>query len=300
MQQRRALLVDAFTETPLRGNAAGVVPDADGLSDRQLQAIATELGASETAFITSSATADRQIRYFTPTQEVDLCGHATIASHAALHEEGHIESGTHSLETNVGKLDVEIGTDDTVWMTQRDPDVTSLEADLDRLAAALGIETATLADVGADIPVARASTGLPWLMVPVNFLEHVGSIDPDMNKIERLSDEYDSVGVYVFSFDALEAASTLHARAFAPSAGVPEDPATGTASGACGAYLRAVEAFDDEFPEEMRFEQGHFLERDGLVRVQVGDSIRVGGAATISLDGSVRVPTSESDDIIEA
>ncbi len=300
MDTRRALLIDAFTTTPLEGNAAGLVPDADGLTHQQMQTIATELGASETAFLSASTTADRRIRYFTPTQEIELCGHATVASHAFLHQEGHIETGLHSLETNTGQIDIEIGEDDTVWMSQHDPEVRVIDADLGRFATALGVPRATLVDVGADIPVARADTGLAWLMVPVNFLEHIGNADPEMSAIKTLSDEYDVAGVYTFTFDTVETASTLHARAFAPATGVPEDPVTGTASGACGAYLREINAFADALPEEMRFEQGHFLSRDGLVRVEIGDSVRVGGAATISLDGSIRVPTGESDDIIEA
>lgn len=300
MDTRRALLVDAFTTSPLEGNAAGLILDAEGLSSRQMQTIATELGASETAFLSPSTTADRQIRFFTPTQEVDLCGHATIASHAVLHQEGLIETGSHSVETNVGLVDVEIGEDDTVWMSQQDPAVTVIDADLSRFATALGVAQSTLVDIGADAPVARATTGLPWLMVPVNFLEHVGTADPDMSAIEALSDEYDVAGVYAFSFDTVEAASTLHARAFAPAAGVPEDPVTGTASGACAAYLREINAFDGAFPDEMRFEQGHFLQRDGHVRVRVGDTIRVGGTAVISLDGSVTIPERDPDDIVEA
>jgi len=97
----------------------------------------------------------------------------------------------------------------------------------------------------------------------------------------------------------LNAASTLHARMWAPGAGVPEDPVTGTASGACGAYLRTVDAFDD-LPDEMRFEQGHFVDRPGVVRVQVGEAVRVGGRAVTALDGSLAVPSADEDDILEA
>jgi len=106
MNGRRACLVDAFTDEPYAGNAAGVVPEADDLSAAQMQAIARELSASETAFVSDSDDADRKVRYFTPTQEVDLCGHATIASHALLAADGVIEPGTHTLETNVGVLGI--------------------------------------------------------------------------------------------------------------------------------------------------------------------------------------------------
>jgi PhzF family phenazine biosynthesis protein len=299
MDTRRALLVDAFTSQPLTGNAAGVVPDADGLAAEQMQSIAGELGASETAFFHPSGEADRRVRYFTPTQEVDLCGHATVASHGHLLADGVVEPGTHTLETNVGVLEVEIEPDGRIWMTQDAPEIREVDVDYDRVADALGIDDAALRDVGADLPLAVATTGLPFLMVPVNFLEHLGNVDPDMAAIEALADAVDATGVYAFTFDALEADSTLHARMFAPGAGVPEDPVTGTASGACGAYLRRFDAFD-ALPEVMVFEQGDFLDRAGRVFVRARAEIRVGGRATTALDGRLVVPDTTDDDIIEA
>ncbi|WP_251331317.1 PhzF family phenazine biosynthesis protein [Haloplanus pelagicus] len=299
MDTRRTLLIDAFTDEPLAGNAAGVVPDAAGLAADQMQAIARELSASETAFLTDDADADRRIRYFTPTQEVDLCGHATVASLALLHEEGALDAGEGSLRTNVGVLDVAVTEDGVAWMTQDEPTVEVVDLDHDHAGSALGVDPAALRDVGADLPAAVASTGLPFLIVPVNFLEHLGNADPDMDVLAALAADHGATGVYAFTFDTLEADSTLHGRMFAPGAGVPEDPVTGTASGACGAYLHAVDAFDDP-PDEMRFEQGHFVDRSGIVRVRVADDVRVGGRAVTALDGSITVPPADEDDILEA
>ncbi|MFC4553236.1 MULTISPECIES: PhzF family phenazine biosynthesis protein [Halorussus] len=301
MRTLRALQVDAFAAEPLAGNAAGVVPDADDLTETEMQAIAAELAVSETAFFRESDAAERRVRYFTPTTEVDLCGHATIASHVHLHEDGRVDPGTHTLETNVGVLEIEIEDDGTVWMTQDDPEIREVDLDYERVADALGIDHAALEDVGADLPLAVASTGLPFLVVPVNFLEHVSAMDPDLGAIEAVSEDVDATGIYAFTFDALEPDSTLHGRMFAPGAGVPEDPVTGTASGATGAYLREFEAFDSEFPEEMTFEQGHFVDRPGYVRVRIEDEVRIGGRAATALDGELRVPEMEDDDgIIEA
>ncbi|WP_336000091.1 PhzF family phenazine biosynthesis protein [Halorientalis halophila] len=298
MDTRQALLVDAFTDEPLAGNAAGVVPDGDGLDDEQMQAVAAELGASETVFLRESDAADRAIRYFTPKTEVDMCGHATIASHAYLYERGEIDAGEHTLETEAGVLDIEVTDDGGVWMTQNQPEIRRVDLDYDRVADALGIDVAALEDVGADLPLARSTTGLPFLVVPVNFMEHLSALDPDMRAIEDLSHEFDTAGVYAFTFDTLEQESTLHGRMFAPKEGVPEDPVTGTASGAVGAYLREFEAFDD-LPDEMIFEQGYFVDRPGTVYVEVGAEIRVGGWAVTALDGDLVVPDTESDDIIE-
>ncbi|MFC6939100.1 PhzF family phenazine biosynthesis protein [Salinirubellus sp. GCM10025818] len=296
VETRRACLVDAFTDEPLRGNAAGVVPDAAGLTDEQMQSIARELGASETAFLRPSEEADRRVRYFTPETEVDLCGHATIGSHALLYADSTLEAGTHTLATNVGVLEIEVESGGRVWMTQDDPEIREVEIGYDRLGSVLGIDPEAMRDVGADLPVAHASTGLPFLVVPVNFLEHVGNADPDMRAIEELSDEFGVAGVYVFTFDTLDAESTLHARMFAPGAGVPEDPVTGTASGAAGAYLDRFGAVDTD---AMRFEQGHFLDRDGTVHVEIGERVRVGGDAVVSFEGRLLVPAASEDEILE-
>ncbi len=299
METRRCLLVDAFTTEPLSGNAAGIVPDAAGLDDAQMQAIARELQASETAFLTPGEEADRRIRYFTPTQEVDLCGHATVASHAWLAESGEIDDGTHSLATNVGVIEVTVD-EGAVWMTQDDAAVEVVDLDRGRVADVLGADPATLRDVGADLPLATASTGLGFLVVPVNFLAALSDLDPDFGAVAALTDELDVTGVYAFTFDALDADATLHGRMFAPGAGVDEDPVTGTASGAVGAYLREVGAFDGDLPSELVLEQGHFVDRPGRVRVRArSDPVTVGGRAVTALDGSVAVPASDDDEIIE-
>lgn len=297
MDRVRVLLVDAFTQEPLTGNVAGVVPDADGLSDGQMQAVANELGASETAFLVSTGAAERRLRFFTPTTEVDLCGHGTVATHAWLHAAEELDPGDHTLETNIGVLDIHVEADGTVWMTQDQPTVTRVEPGVDRLGEILGIDPDALAP--ADLPIARASTGLAFLIVPVDFLSALGEASPDFDRIDALSTDLEVAGVYAFTFDALERSSTLHARMWGPSIGVDEDPVTGTASGAAGAYLRHVGAFDP-MPEEMAFEQGHFVDRPGTVRVRVGETVRVGGRAVVSVDGTLTVPDPDEDVIIEA
>ena len=318
MDTRDAYLVDAFTDEPLAGNAAGVVPDGTELTTAQMQAIARELAVSETAFFAPHPEADRQVRYFTPTTEVDLCGHATIAGHAHLYRTGAIEAGTHRLATNVGTLSIEVTDDGTVWMNQNEPTVRRVSVGYDRLADALGCTHEAFEGIGEQLPVAYASAGLPFLIVPVGFLDALGDMEPDFPAVERLAEAHDAVGVYAFTFDTLDRTSTLHGRCFVPSAGVPEDPVTGTASGACGAYLHQLGAFvgtgpadaapaatdvstQQGTPEEMRFEQGHFLDRPGYVRVRAtGGAPTVGGVAAPALEGTIRVPDIDDDEIIEA
>ncbi|QDX39739.1 PhzF family phenazine biosynthesis protein [Salarchaeum sp. JOR-1] len=309
----RAFLVDAFTDEPCAGNPAGVVPDADGLSDDQMLAVASELGASETAFVRESETADRRVRYFSPTTEVDLCGHATIASHTRLFESDRIGAGTHTLETNVGTLDIELAESGTVWMTQNPPEIRQRDIDSARAADALGVPASALVD---DLPFAVASTGLPFLVVGVEFLSDLGDAEPNFDALEALCEDVGAEGVYAFTFDTLHGGADVHGRAFCPPLGIDEDPVTGTASGATAAYLDHVGAFHgggespaatdvslegDGFPDELVLEQGHFLDRPGTVRATVdGATVRVGGTATTALDGTLRVPDDEGDEILEA
>jgi len=302
MTATRALLVDAFTGEPCAGNAAGVVPDADDLTEGQMQAIAAELGASETAFVRDSDTADRRLRYFTPETEVDLCGHATIAAHAHLFADGAIDAGEHTLETNVGDLDIEVADDGTVWMTQNPPEIREVDVSYERVAAATGLDEEALRGASDDLPLAVASTGLSFLVAPVTYLSDLGDASPDFDAVEALADDVSAAGVYAFSFDALDSESTLHGRTWVPGAGVDEDPVTGTASGAAGAYLEHYAAFGGDIAEEMVFEQGHFVDRPGRVRVRVQDGAgpRVGGTAVETLDGTLEVPPVDEDEILEA
>ncbi|WP_254280043.1 PhzF family phenazine biosynthesis protein [Haloarcula marina] len=302
METRQVSLVDAFTAEPLTGNPAGVVTDADGLTDDQMRAIASELGASETAFVVDSDDADRRLRFFTPEQEVDLCGHATIGAHAALFERGVVETGQHTMATERGVLDVETKADGTVWMDHGSVELREVDLGHETAADALGVDVATLRDVGADLPMAVGDSGFPWLLVPVNYFEHLSGAAPDMAAIAAMCESVDAMGVYAFTFDTIAGESTLHARAFAPRAGITEDPVTGTGAAACGAFIRRHGAID-ETVEQVVVEQGHFIDRPGTVKVDTdGSDVWVGGRGVTTMDGTLTVPAADDDEdgIIEA
>ncbi|MFB6119846.1 MAG: PhzF family phenazine biosynthesis protein [Halobacteriaceae archaeon] len=293
---RDVRIVDAFTTDSLSGNPAGVVPNADDLTDDQMRAVASELGASETAFVRSAPDADRALRFFTPSEEIGLCGHATVATHAHLHAEGAVEAGTHRVATANDEVTVEIEADGTVWLTMDAPTVTAVDADATRVADALGVEAG---HVVSDLPLAVADAGLPYLVVGLDYLSTLNGAVPDDGAVAALCESVDATGLYAFTFDTLSADAAAHGRAFLPSVGVSEDPVTGTAAGAAAGYLRWADAYDD-WPDELVFEQGHALDRPGRVRARLDGAATVGGRAVTSLTGRVAVPPAEEDDIVEA
>ena len=302
METRQALLVDAFADEPMAGARTGVVPDAAGLTDDQLAAVASELGASETAFVLPTEDADRRLRFFSPDREgeVDRSGHATVAAYAALYERGHVDAGESTLATNGPTLDVEVKSDGTVWVDQGEARIEKVSLSLDDIADALGIDDATLRDVGADLPLAVASTGVPWLLVPVNYFEHLSAVDPDLPAVRALCERAAADGLYAFTFDTIGSQSTLHGRAFRPGVGGGEEPVTGTAAGACAAHVRREGAIDATV-EQVVVEQGHFLDRPGTVRVDTdGIEVWIGGRAVTTLDGALTIPAAGAEDgIIE-
>jgi PhzF family phenazine biosynthesis protein len=295
-ERREVRVVDAFTTDPLSGNPAGVVPDADGLTEDQMRAVAGELGASETAFVRSAEDADRRLRFFTPAEEIGLCGHATVAAHAHLYAEGRVEADTYNVATAAEDVTVEVEADGTVWLTTGAPTVEAAGVPPARVADALGIDAG---HVVADLPLAVADAGVPYLVVGLDYLSTLHGADPDDAAVAACCDEAGATGLYAFTFDTLGAGAAAHGRAFLPGVGVPEDPVTGTATAAATGYLEWAEAYDD-WPGELEFEQGHVLDRPGRVRARLDGTVAVGGRAVTSLTGSVAVPSATEDDILEA
>jgi PhzF family phenazine biosynthesis protein len=297
MDTRDVLLVDAFAAEPMAGNPTGVVTDAEGLSDDQLRAVASELAASATAFAVDSDRADRRLRYFDAEGERDRVEHATVAAHAALYERGAVEEGEYTVETGGPTIDVEVKPGGTVWLDQGSADSREVSIDHADAADALGVDVASLRDVGADLPLAVADTGEPWLVVPVNYFQHLSGLDPDITAIGALCDRVDAVGVYPFTFDTVSGEATLHGRAFKPGRG--EQRITAGPAGACAAYVRKQGALDTTI-DQIVVEGGHFLDRPGLVRVDTdGLEAWVGGWAVTTMQGSMTVPADTDDEILE-
>ena len=275
MKTYRLYQVDSFTRERFHGNPAGVVPNADGLTDEQMQRIAREMNNSETAFIFQSEVpeADVEVRFFTPSTEVPLCGHATIAAHYVRAIEGSAVSGRVMQKTKAGILPVDImrdGEDFSIVMTQGEPEISEPfeEPLVRRITEALGIGRER---VRKDCPVAVASAGHSKIMVGIDSEALLHSLKPDMDKLTAISAEVGCNGYYVFTL-APEAEVLVHGRMFAPAIGIQEDPVTGNANGPLGAYLvhfgicRQLER-DDELNFAIR--QGEAIKRDGGMQVQV-------------------------------
>lgn len=240
MKKYRVYQIDSFTREKLHGNPAGVVPNADGLSENMMQKIARELNNSETAFIFSSNQPeyDVEVRFFTPTAEVPICGHATIAAHYVRAIEGSATLGRVIQKTKAGILPVDIIQDKddySIVMTQAEPEVSkSFDNELvGKISNALGINIAELRE---DCPVAIASAGHSKVMIGINSIEKLNILQPDMVALRKISKEVGCNGYYVFTLSP-EEEILVHGRMFAPAIGITEDPVTGNANGPLGIYL---------------------------------------------------------------
>ena len=283
MRKLEAYKVDAFTTTPFTGNAAGVVPDAKGLTEREMQQIAREMNVSETAFLLppTQKGADVKLRYFTPTSEIKLCGHATIATFALLDELSRLPKPKLKLETNVGILDIEVK-EGVVWMAS-DPIV---------------IEKAPVSDAEVARLLGTPSVSDVWLVKGKLFalvpgLKAMEALKPDLPAIAKLYRERKIDGFVPVSLETLDRANLTHIRYFVPGVGIDEDPVTGTAHMALAGYLLKLGKLAT--PARFVGEQGSFCGRAGTVIVEAeGDArdprVRIGGRAVVSLEGALRLP----------
>lgn len=289
MKTYRIYQIDSFTRERFHGNPAGVVPNADGLTEEQMQRIAREMNNSETAFIFSSASPDYdvEVRFFTPTTEVPLCGHATIAAHYVRAIEGAAVSGQVLQKTKAGILPVDIIREDddySIVMTQGTPEVGApFEPSIvKRIAAALGLKEN---EIRKDCPVAVASAGHPKIMVGIKSESRLHGLKPDMGELAAISADVGCGGYYVFTLHP-EDNVLVHGRMFAPAIGIPEDPVTGNANGPLGIYLvhfgicKALQS-EDKFSFSIR--QGEAIKRDGGMRVNV--KITDGQPALVQITG---------------
>jgi PhzF family phenazine biosynthesis protein len=240
---REILRYAAFTIGGLGGNPAGVVLDAAGLSAAEMLAMAADIGYSETAFLVPRKASpgsgkvpggEYDVRYFAPQQEVPFCGHATIASAVALAERG--APPTITLHTTAGPVAIRMSRDidgRIAELTSVEPSVRRAESAL--VDAALGALHWSAEELHADYPVAVANAGASHLILVVRTRQRLAELAYSFGTLGRLMREHDLITLQLIW---PESSLLFHARDPFPPGGVVEDPATGAAAAAFGAYLR--------------------------------------------------------------
>jgi len=227
-------LVDVFTDRPLDGNQLCVVPDPVELSDQRRQAIAREIGFSETTFVTEAGGDRYAMRIFTPAAELPFAGHPTLGTAFVMVSEGRVKSPATQVLSS-GEFGVEVDVEaGFARMEQRPPTLGREEPGGPDVAASLGLE---VADLDPERPVQVVSTGLPYLIVPTAGQAALARVAPDPRRLPGLLNDLGADGVYVFCPEPSRDRSQVRARMFAPGVGMPEDAATGSAAGPLGAYL---------------------------------------------------------------
>jgi PhzF family phenazine biosynthesis protein len=267
----------AFTDRPTGGNPAGVVLDATTMSDDEMLAVAAEVGFSETAFLTGGDGAEREIRYFSPLAEVPFCGHATVATAVALadrHGPGDVV-----FHTRNGPVPVTTRGDDqgriTATLTSVPPHVDEVaDADLEETLAALGWAREEL---DPELPPRVGFAGAHHLVIGAATRERLADLDYDFDRLAALMAARDWTTVQLVW---REDPGRFHSRNPFPPGGVVEDPATGAAAAALGAYLRELGLVDP--PATVTILQGEDLGRPGRLLVDIHEDrpeIDVTGAA---------------------
>ena len=265
-------VISAFSKDGTGGNKAGVVLNSHDLMPKKMIAIAKDLGYSETAFLMESDAADFKIRYFTPTEEVPLCGHATIAAFSILNSLGKLGKDTYAIETKAGTLNIRIEKDGMIFMEQNRPIYfETLKPD---------IFAGCLEDrfIDAALPIQIVSTGLKDIMLPVDSKDHLERLDPNFINMVNLCCDQDVVGIHAFALTG-GAETTAICRNFAPRYGIDEESATGTSSCALACYLFQHYKQQSQYVFEQGFNLGSVSRLVVNITHQGGsiDAVHVGG-----------------------
>jgi trans-2,3-dihydro-3-hydroxyanthranilate isomerase len=288
-------IVDVFTTTPFKGNALAVIPRAEGLNDAEMQMIAAEFNLSETAFLLRPAAQDAavRVRIFTPRRELPFAGHPTIGA-AAVFCDRSGATPPFLIEESAGLIKIDTDGNGSkgrrFWLTT--PPVAFYET-LSRefCAKLLRLE---LRDVRADIPPTFASAGSPLLFVCLDSAEAVDRAQLQERYLPEALGSVDSVGTFVFARKEPNSSVNfdVYSRMFAPQTGIPEDPATGGASGPLAAYMMRCGLLPANEPAAFTSEQGTKIGRQSFLYVRTdpaGGTIKVGGSTVEIARGTLEV-----------
>lgn len=293
--KRKIYQIDAFTDKAFCGNPAGVMIDATGLTDTQMMKIAAEMKLSETAFVFPGGPGyDFEVKFFTPTDEVDLCGHATIGTFSLLNELGILDKTKTEFvqKTKAGLLDIKIINGKSVLMRQTAPLNIKDEIPLYDLCEAMNISKSKIGFKDIMKLPEIWSTGLPDILLPVATLDDLKKMSPNMNLLTDFSNQMKVIGVHAFCIDEN---NQLWCRNFAPACGIPEESATGTSNGALGACLYS-KGWNIKEDNTLSFtaNQGDWMNSPSRISVLVKGNdkpeVWVGGNAVTVIDGEIVLP----------
>lgn len=300
MRKLRFVQADVFSDSPFGGNPVVVVPEAGPITSNEMQALARGLNFAETAFVVAATdpAAAFAVRCFSPTTEVAYSGHALLGATFVQALEGRLALSDRATEVQVelGKACYPVAV--TMWgdevgrlsTVERPAEFGAVVADYGAIAAALSLHPMEV--LQTDLPVQVVRTGLSCLIVPVQTLAALRDLQPVGQAVDEMLQPLGAACVLAFSRQTLSPANDVHVRVFAPTLGIPEDPATGSANGALGAYLVQHAAVTAQPVARLRTEQGSELGRPSVIELEVDTSrdpavIRVGGRVARSVEGSV-------------
>jgi len=296
--RRRFVTLDVFTEKRFAGNPLAVVLEPEGLDTTAMQSVAREFNLSETVFVfpPEDKAHRAKLRIFTPAAELPFAGHPTVGTAVLLGRlDGAAQPRDFVLELGIGPVRCQMspgGTDvgRAVFDLPRLPQDIGVPADDASIAAALGIDAA---DIGFDgVRPARWSAGAPYTLLPLRDLAAIGraTINPAAWKKAFAFDAH--AAVYMFCRETAQPGHAFHTRMFAPSAGINEDPATGSAAAAIGGYIPAFDKLADG-NHALVIEQGYEMGRPSIIELtlKIGGGkltgASVGGGAVVVSEGTI-------------
>jgi trans-2,3-dihydro-3-hydroxyanthranilate isomerase len=290
--------VDVFTDRVFGGNPLAVFLDGRGLSDGEMQSIAREMNLSETTFVLPATRPDCavKVRIFTPARELPFAGHPTVGTAWLLATQRRFGGAPAAvLEEGIGPVAVALEGDPLrpsfVWMRHRDATFGPEVPDRAGVAAALGLDES---DLQPRVPICTGTTGSLFLYVPLRDRAAVDRAVLEVSAMRRAFGDGALPGVFVF---AAERPDGAYSRMFGPhTSGLPEDPATGSASGPLGAYLVTHGLIAPGETVQITSEQGTKMGRPSFVHIRLRaqggtvTDISVGGSVVPVLEGRIQVP----------
>jgi trans-2,3-dihydro-3-hydroxyanthranilate isomerase len=292
-------LADVFTTNRFGGNQLAVFPDAKEIDPRFMQPIARELNLSETVFVLppDDDRNDFRLRIFTPATELPIAGHPTVGTAFVL-AKANIADLSHKggrlvFEEGVGPIEITVEPSGLITMKQPLPQFGRAWEQVEPIAEMLSLEVGAIADTG--LPVQPVSCGVPFLFVPLRSLEDARRIEFRREIWNAVLKHTEAPQVFAFTLETENEIAAVHSRMFAPALNIPEDPATGSASGPLGCYLLHHNVLTSHDTLEFISEQGIEMGRPSFINIAVNrdhgkiTNVAIGGKAIYVGEGFIHL-----------